>query len=86
MSRKVGYFFFFYQNCAKITDKYLQSYKRFKDGVYGSTVVLKLICLTLTGIIVDTTARYPMAILSKVNSDELHDKNRQRAELRDRMF
>ena len=57
------------------------------DGVYGSPVISNLICLTLTG----KNFSYYNKISddyspSKVNSDELHDKNRRRAELRDRMF
>ena len=57
------------------------------DGVYGSPVVLKLIFLTLT----DINLSYSNKISddyshNKVNSDELHDKNRRRAELRDRTF
>ena len=54
------------------------------NGVYGSLVVLKFICLTLTGINLcyynKTSDGYSH---SKINSDELRDKNRRRAESRD---
>ena len=57
------------------------------DGVYGSPVVLKLICLTLTGINLSYYNKISdVHSHSKVNSDELHDKNRRRAELRNRTF
>ena len=55
------------------------------DGVYGSPVVLKLICLTLTGINLSCCNKITDDY-SKVNSNELHDKNRRRAGLRDRTF
>ena len=57
------------------------------DGVYGSPVVSKLICLTLTGINLSYCKKISDGYShSKVNGDEMHDKNRQTAELRDRTF
>ena len=54
------------------------------DGVYGSPMVLKLICLTLTGINFSYYNKISDGYShSKVNSDELHDKYRRRAELRE---
>ena len=57
------------------------------DGVYGSPMVLKRICLLLTGINLSYYNKISDGCShSKVNSDELHDKCRQRAELRDQTF
>ena len=46
-------------------------------GVYGSPVVLKIICLTLTGINLSYYNKISDGYShSKVNSDELYVKNR----------